>query len=171
MLRSLAIRAFTLVELLIVVVVLGILAGIVLPSFSSSTQDTKVSATVQNVQTIRSALDFFKVQHSDTYPGYPTGPDRGALHRSAHARFEEGRLHRGDRHRGLHLRALPQEWHSRQSVQRVRDGEDHRRRRRVPNGRRRHHRLGLQAADRRVQGQHGGADRRRSGRFRLLIDP
>jgi prepilin-type N-terminal cleavage/methylation domain-containing protein len=73
MLRSLAIRAFTLVELLIVVVVLGILAGIVLPSFSSSTQDTKVSATVQNVQTIRSALDFFKVQHSDTYPGYPTG--------------------------------------------------------------------------------------------------
>lgn len=66
-------RAFTLVELLIVVVVLGILAGIVLPTFTSSTEDTKVSATVQNVQTIRSALDFFKVQHGDTYPGYPVG--------------------------------------------------------------------------------------------------
>lgn len=72
MLHSLKNRAFTLVELLIVVVVLGILAGIVLPSFSSSTEDTKVSATVQNVQTIRAALDFYKVQHNDKYPGYPS---------------------------------------------------------------------------------------------------
>ena len=66
-------RAFTLVELLIVVVVLGILAGIVLPSFTSSTEDTKVSATVQNLQTIRAALDLYKVQHNDKYPGYPVG--------------------------------------------------------------------------------------------------
>jgi len=72
MLTTLKDRAFTLVELLIVVVVLGILAGIVLPSFSSSTEDTKVSATVQNVQTIRAALDFYKVQHNDKYPGYPS---------------------------------------------------------------------------------------------------
>jgi general secretion pathway protein G len=73
MYRMLRDRAFTLVELLIVVVVLGILAGIVLPSFSSSTEDTKVSATVQNLQTIRAALDLYKVQHGDKYPGYPVG--------------------------------------------------------------------------------------------------
>jgi general secretion pathway protein G len=64
--------AFTLIELLIVVVVLGILAGIVLPSFNSTTEDTKVSATVQNLQTIRASLDYYKVGHNDKYPGYPS---------------------------------------------------------------------------------------------------
>ncbi len=64
---------FTLVELLIVVVILGILAGIVLPSFNTSTEDAKVSATVQNLQTFRASVDLYKVQHSSTYPGYPVG--------------------------------------------------------------------------------------------------
>ena len=83
MLHNLRERAFTLVELLIVVVVLGILAGIVLPSFSSSTEDTKVSALVQNLQTVRASLDFYKVQHNDKYPGYPatggSGPTEALL--------------------------------------------------------------------------------------------
>jgi len=64
---------FTLVELLIVVVILGILAGIVLPSFNTSTEDAKVSATVQNLQTFRAAVDLYKVQHDAKYPGYPVG--------------------------------------------------------------------------------------------------
>lgn len=64
---------FTLVELLIVVVILGILAGIVLPAFSTNTEDTKVSATIQNLQTLRAAVDLYKVQHDDVYPGYPAG--------------------------------------------------------------------------------------------------
>jgi len=64
---------FTLVELLIVVVVLGILAGIVLPSFNTSTEDTKVSASFRDLQTLRAAVDLYKVQHDDTYPGYPVG--------------------------------------------------------------------------------------------------
>jgi len=66
-------RGFTLVELLIVVVILGILAGIVLPSFNTSTEDAKVSASIQNLQSLRSAVDLYKVQHDDTYPGYPVG--------------------------------------------------------------------------------------------------
>jgi general secretion pathway protein G len=64
---------FTLVELLIVVVVLGILAGIVLPSFNTSTEDTKVSAAVRDLQTLRASVDLYKVQHDDVYPGYPVG--------------------------------------------------------------------------------------------------
>lgn len=64
---------FTLVELLIVVVILGILAGIVMPSFNTSTEDAKVSATIQNLQSLRAGVDLYKVQHSDTYPGYPVG--------------------------------------------------------------------------------------------------
>lgn len=62
---------FTLVELLIVVVILGILAGIVLPSFNTSTEDAKVSSTIQNLQSLRAAVDLFKVQHNESYPGYP----------------------------------------------------------------------------------------------------
>jgi type II secretion system protein G len=71
--RSFLSKGFTLVELLIVVVVLGILAGIVLPAFNSSTDDAKSSAAQQNLAAIRSAVDLYKVQHSDTFPGYPVG--------------------------------------------------------------------------------------------------
>lgn len=61
---------FTLVELLIVVVILGILAGIVLPTISSSTEDAKFSSAYQSLQTMRSAVDSYKITHGK-YPGYP----------------------------------------------------------------------------------------------------
>ncbi len=64
---------FTLVELLIVVVILGILAGIVLPQISGNTEDASVSAVKQNLGTMRSAVDLYKVQHIDKFPGYPVG--------------------------------------------------------------------------------------------------
>lgn len=64
---------FTLVELLIVVVILGILAGVVLPTISTSTEDTKVAAAQQNLQNLRSLVDLYKVQHEDVYPAYPVG--------------------------------------------------------------------------------------------------
>lgn len=70
---------FTLVELLIVVVILGILAGIVLPTISSSTDDAEYSAAYQNVQTLRSSVDMYKVSHGK-YPGYPaTGAPTEAI--------------------------------------------------------------------------------------------
>ena len=64
--------AFTLVEVLIVVIVLGILAAIVVPQFSEATTDAKVSALTTNLQTIRSQIQLFKMQHNDTYPTYAT---------------------------------------------------------------------------------------------------
>lgn len=71
MLRSKS--GFTLVELLIVVVILGILAGVVIPAFSGNTEDAKVSATVQNLSSLRASVDLYKVQHDERYPGYPVG--------------------------------------------------------------------------------------------------
>ena len=65
-------NAFTLVEVLIVVIVLGILAAIVVPQFSEATTDAKVSALTTNLQTIRSQIQLYKMQHNDTYPTYAT---------------------------------------------------------------------------------------------------
>jgi prepilin-type N-terminal cleavage/methylation domain-containing protein len=62
-------RGFTLIELLIVVIILAILAAIVIPQFSASTGDARESALDANLATMRSAIEMYKVQHQNTYPG------------------------------------------------------------------------------------------------------
>ena len=61
-------KGFTLVEVLIVVIVLGILAAIVVPQFTDASTDAKLSAIKQNLQTIRGQIQLYKIQHNDTYP-------------------------------------------------------------------------------------------------------
>jgi len=60
---------FTLVEILIVVVILGILAAIVIPQFTGASTEAKESSLVSNLQTIRSQIELFKIQHNDILPG------------------------------------------------------------------------------------------------------
>ena len=60
---------FTLVELLIVVIILGILAAVVVPQFSGASEDAKEAAVMTNLQTLRGAIEMYYVQHNDTYPG------------------------------------------------------------------------------------------------------
>lgn len=60
---------FTLIELLIVIVVLGILAAIVVPQFTDASTDAKTSSLVSNLQTVRSQIQMYKIQHSSTLPG------------------------------------------------------------------------------------------------------
>jgi prepilin-type N-terminal cleavage/methylation domain-containing protein len=62
-------KGFTLVEILIVVVILGILAAIVIPQFTSASTEAKESALVSDLQTIRSQIELFKIQHNDILPG------------------------------------------------------------------------------------------------------
>jgi len=59
---------FTLVEILIVVVILGILAAIVIPQFTSASESAKSSSLVSQLQTIRSQLELYQVQHNGIYP-------------------------------------------------------------------------------------------------------
>lgn len=61
-------RAFTLIEILIVVVILGILAAIVIPQFSDASTQANNANVHSQLQTLRGQLELYKVQHQDTYP-------------------------------------------------------------------------------------------------------
>jgi len=60
---------FTLIEMLIVVIVLGILAMIIIPQITVSTDDAKVSTLQTSLAGIRSAIEVYYVQHNNVYPG------------------------------------------------------------------------------------------------------
>ena len=64
---------FTLIEILIVVIILGILAAIVIPQFTEASSDAKESSMVSNLQTLRSQMGLYKVQHDDQYPNTSDG--------------------------------------------------------------------------------------------------
>ena len=70
--NRLARKGFTLVEILIVVIILGILAAIVIPQFTEASGEARVSNLMTNLQTIRSQLLLYKTQHIETYPGSTT---------------------------------------------------------------------------------------------------
>jgi len=61
-------RAFTLVEILIVVVILGILAAIVVPQFTSASQEAQAGNVATQLQTIRSQLELYRVKHNGQFP-------------------------------------------------------------------------------------------------------
>ena len=61
---------FTLVEILIVVVILGILAAIVIPQFTEASTEAKLSSLCTDLQTLRSQIELYKVQHNDNPPTF-----------------------------------------------------------------------------------------------------
>ena len=66
---------FTLIEMLIVVIILGILAMIIIPQISVSTEDAKLKALQTNLNTMRNAVELYYHQHNQTYPGAVTTAD------------------------------------------------------------------------------------------------
>ena len=61
-------KGFTLVEILIVVIILGILAAIVIPQFTNASTDARRNSLTSQLQTLRSQLELYKLQHRDTAP-------------------------------------------------------------------------------------------------------
>lgn len=70
-------RGFTLVEIMIVVVILGVLAAVVIPLYSSSTLDAQSVALAQDLRLLQRFILMYKGQHNEILPGYPDG-DTGA---------------------------------------------------------------------------------------------
>jgi general secretion pathway protein G len=66
--RSTNRKGFTLVEILIVVIILGILAAIVIPQFTNASEDARKSSMTSQLQTLRSQVELYKLQHRDAYP-------------------------------------------------------------------------------------------------------
>jgi len=61
-------NAFTLIEVLIVVVIMAVLAATIIPQFSSSSKDAKQSALKFDVHTLRSQIELYKVHHLGSLP-------------------------------------------------------------------------------------------------------
>jgi len=66
-------RGFTLIEILIVVVILGILAAVVVPQFSRAVSDSAETATFDQLQRVRRALAYYYSTNNGSYPALVAG--------------------------------------------------------------------------------------------------
>jgi general secretion pathway protein G len=69
-------RAFSLVEILIVVMIIGILAAIAVPKFSNASQIARENSLKEDLRLMRTSIGVYKSQHPAN-PGYPGGNTAG----------------------------------------------------------------------------------------------
>jgi prepilin-type N-terminal cleavage/methylation domain-containing protein len=61
-------RGFTLVEILIVVTILGVLAGVAVPRFRSPVRDAQEAALLFNLTEVRTTIERYRAQHDPAWP-------------------------------------------------------------------------------------------------------
>ena len=62
-------RGFTLVEIILVIIIIGILAAIIIPKFAGQRDNAKIAATKANLASLRSAVRLWQTDHDGTPPG------------------------------------------------------------------------------------------------------
>jgi general secretion pathway protein G len=72
MMRRFGQRGFSLVEILIVLMIIGILAAIAVPKMSNAAQVARENALKDDLRLLRTQMALYKSQHV-VYPGYPGG--------------------------------------------------------------------------------------------------
>jgi len=60
---------FTLVELIIVIIIIGVLAALAIPQFVGATTDAQEATLSGDLAVLRNAVNLYYHQHSSTYPG------------------------------------------------------------------------------------------------------
>lgn len=65
-------RGFTLVEMVVVVLIMGIVAAVAMPRMAASTQTAKTNSAKQSLATIRNAIELYKADTSSNPPDSAT---------------------------------------------------------------------------------------------------
>jgi len=65
-------RGFTLIEIMVVLIIIGLLAGIVVPKLMGRTEEAKRIKTAVQIKNLQSALDLYKLD-SGVYPSTDQG--------------------------------------------------------------------------------------------------
>ncbi len=71
--RNMVPRGFTLVEVLIVVIILGVLAAIIMPHFTGAVTDAEVGTTSHELAKLRRAIEVYRIENHNTLPDVTAG--------------------------------------------------------------------------------------------------
>jgi general secretion pathway protein G len=63
-------NAFTLIEVLIVVIIMAVLAATIIPQFSQSTDDAMDSSVSFNLHTMQTQIEMYRFQHNGNWPEF-----------------------------------------------------------------------------------------------------
>jgi prepilin-type N-terminal cleavage/methylation domain-containing protein len=127
-------RAFTLIEVLAVTVLLGVIAAIVIPAVANSGTAAKESALATDLQLLRRFILVYKAQHLEVSPGYPDGNTSAApteqafidqATKASKASGETDASGDPDYNRGPYLSKIPvNPFNDKDTVQMLADGAD-----------------------------------------------
>ena len=67
-------RAFTLIELMIVMAVMAILVGIAVPRFKGMREEGNIAKAEGELRTLKTAIESYAMHHSNTYPASSDDP-------------------------------------------------------------------------------------------------
>jgi general secretion pathway protein G len=87
-------RAFTLIELLLVLVILAVLAAVVLPKFANRTKDANIAAAKAQISNFETALDLFETD-TGRYPSTEEGLQALVVQPSGLQNWHDGYLKKG----------------------------------------------------------------------------
>ena len=66
-------NAFTIIEVILVVTILGVLGALILPTFPGHIAGARESAARDSLRTMRSQIELYRWQHGGSLPGYVNG--------------------------------------------------------------------------------------------------
>ena len=61
-------RGFTLIEIMVVILIIGVLAALIVPKVMSRPDEARITAARQDIATISQALNLYKLDNSVTPP-------------------------------------------------------------------------------------------------------